>query len=56
MFTHHRPINPQNRWLLIKTKAAVAALDLDDFRLTPVSKITGPYTKMIFAQNVTFVS
>ena len=32
MFTHHRPINPQNRWLLINTKAAVVTLDLNDFR------------------------
>ena len=34
MFTHHRPINQQNRWLLINTKTAVAALDLNGLGLT----------------------
>ena len=56
MFTHRRPINWQNRWLLINTKTAVAALDLNGLGLTPVLKITRLYTKMVLTQNVTFMS
>ena len=44
MFTHHRPINRQNRWLLTNTKTAVAALELNG--LDPTLSENGFHSKL----------